>query len=80
MDNQTARQRPVGIPQEMIRAAALAMRENFSNDTFALARVALRAAIPNQAVLRDLVEQQKTGSRPGLAIELPPDEPADLMA
>jgi hypothetical protein len=45
--------RPVNFSQDAIRRAALAMRENFTNDIFVLARIALEAAIRNES---DLVE------------------------
>jgi hypothetical protein len=47
--------RPIGVPQDAIRRAALAMREHWSNDTMQLARVALQAAIRNELDVLELL-------------------------
>ncbi|NPU12040.1 hypothetical protein HL666_14810 [Bradyrhizobium sp. 83002] len=46
---------PIGIPGEMIRRAALAMREEWSNDVFVLARVALQAAFRTEIDVIELL-------------------------
>ena len=46
---------PVRFSQDMVRRAAMAMRENFSNDVYALARICLMAAIPHEGCLADLL-------------------------
>jgi hypothetical protein len=47
--------RPVNFDQDMTRRAAIAIGENWSNDTYRLAAVALRAAIRNEADLLALL-------------------------
>jgi hypothetical protein len=47
--------RPIKFDQDMIRRAAMAMRENWSGDTYKLAAVALRAAIRNETDLLTLL-------------------------
>jgi hypothetical protein len=47
--------RPVHFSQDMIRRAAIAMSQDWSNDTFKLAAVALRAAIRNETDLLALL-------------------------
>ena len=47
--------RPVHFDQAMVRRAAIAIGENWSNDTFKLAAVALRAAIRNEGDLLALL-------------------------
>jgi hypothetical protein len=47
--------RLVHFNQDMVRRAAMAMRENFSNDVYALARICLMAAIRNKNDLLDLL-------------------------
>jgi hypothetical protein len=46
---------PVRFTQEMIRRAATAMRENWSNDCFRLATITLQAAIRHEADLLELL-------------------------
>jgi hypothetical protein len=48
-----AQRRPVSHPSDHIRRAALAIRENWSNDTMKLARIALEGAYHSEA---DLLE------------------------
>jgi hypothetical protein len=57
--------RPIGFPQDAIRRAALAMRESWSNDTMALARIALAAAFRNELDILELLPdaQPKPASR-----------------
>ncbi|MGJ4888998.1 hypothetical protein ACQR1Y_12430 [Bradyrhizobium sp. HKCCYLRH3099] len=49
----------ISFTQDHIRRAATAMRENWCNDTFRLARVALEAAIRTEADLQELIPQPK---------------------
>ncbi|MGJ4928606.1 hypothetical protein ACQR1I_14225 [Bradyrhizobium sp. HKCCYLS2038] len=46
---------PIGFSGETIRRAAVAMRDEWCNDVFVLARVALQAAIRNEADLIELL-------------------------
>jgi hypothetical protein len=47
--------RPISFDQQTIRRAAIAIGDNWSNDTFKLAAVALRAAIRNEPHLLALL-------------------------
>jgi hypothetical protein len=47
--------RPISFDQQTIRRAGIAIGDNWSNDTFKLAAVALRAAIRNEAHLLALL-------------------------
>jgi hypothetical protein len=47
--------RSISFDQDMVRRAAIAIGENWSNDTFKLAAVALRAAIRNETDLLALL-------------------------
>jgi hypothetical protein len=60
---------PVRWPQDMVRRGAMAMREHWSNDTFALARICLMAALPHEGCFADL-----------LPAEPPPPKPAPCQS
>jgi hypothetical protein len=47
--------RHINWPQDAVRRVAAAIRENWSNDTYQLARVALQAAIRTEADLYELL-------------------------
>lgn len=55
----------VSFTQDHIRRAATAMRENWCNDTFRLARIALEAAIRTEADLEDLIPAPSKHSKRG---------------
>lgn len=55
--------RPVHWPQDVVRRAAMALRECQSNDIFVLARAALESAIPTEDVLVEMIDQSPAASR-----------------
>ncbi len=60
----------IHFPQDTIRRVAQAMRDNWTNDTFKLARVALEAAIRNEADIDELFAAPKPKPAPVMAVSL----------
>ena len=65
--------RPIFFGQEMIRRAAMAMRDNGSRDYFVLARAALEGAIRNEADITELHETKAPASAVRRALKVAPD-------
>jgi hypothetical protein len=61
-------QRSVNFSQDMVRRAAMAIRENWSNAVYRLATVALRAAIRSEVDAREFLGDDPPASRPSRAV------------